>query len=181
MNDTQYADQVVACFEHHSQAEQAVQQLAKAGQDMKNLSIVGRDYHTEEVAVGYVNTGDKMLAWGKFGAFWGSIWGILFGSAVLIVPGVGTVLVGGWIVAAVVAALEGAVIGGGLGAVGGALSSVGVPKDSIIAFESAIKAGKFLVIVRGTPTEVTQAQAILKGLGAEDMTVTHNQELVGMI
>ena len=48
---------------------------------MKKLSIVGRDYHTDEHVVGYYNTGDRMKVWGKAGAFWGGLWGFLFGSA----------------------------------------------------------------------------------------------------
>ena len=42
---------------------------------MKMLSIVGKDYHTEEHVVGYYTTGDRMLYWGKPGAFWGGFWG----------------------------------------------------------------------------------------------------------
>ena len=38
---------------------------------MNQLSIVGRDYHTEEHVVGYYNAGDRMKYWGKLGAFWG--------------------------------------------------------------------------------------------------------------
>ena len=32
---------------------------------MKKLSIVGRDYHTDENVVGYYNTGDRMKYWGE--------------------------------------------------------------------------------------------------------------------
>ena len=38
----------VARFPDHAQAETAVKALAQAGFDMKQLSIVGRGYHTEE-------------------------------------------------------------------------------------------------------------------------------------
>ena len=62
---------VVAIYDSHSQAEEAVKELQRSGIDMKKLSIVGRDYHTEEQVVGYYNTGDRMKAWGKLGAFWG--------------------------------------------------------------------------------------------------------------
>ena len=68
-------------YDSHEKAENAVKELQKAGFDMKKLSILGRDYHTEEHVVGYYNTGDRMKAWGKIGAFWGSIWGLLFGAA----------------------------------------------------------------------------------------------------
>jgi hypothetical protein len=72
---------VVAVFDSHDQAERAIRQLQQDGFDMKKLSIVGKDYHTEEHVVGYYTTGDRMLYWGKLGAFWGGFWGLLLGSA----------------------------------------------------------------------------------------------------
>ena len=93
---------VVAIFASHNQAEDAVRELQKDGFDMKKLSIVGKDYHTDEHVVGYYNTGDRMMYWGKLGAFWGGFWGLLFGSAFFWVPGIGQLLVAGplvmWIV-----------------------------------------------------------------------------------
>ena len=80
---------VVAIFESHDQAEDAIRELQKDGFDMKKLSIVGKDYHTEEHVVGYYTTGDRMKYWGKLGAFWGGFWGLLFGSAFFWVPGIG--------------------------------------------------------------------------------------------
>jgi hypothetical protein len=58
----------------------------KHGFDMKKLSIVGKDYHTEEHVVGFYNAGDRMKRWGKSGAFWGGFWGLLVGSAKLFPP-----------------------------------------------------------------------------------------------
>lgn len=55
----QQLNTVVALFKSHTQAEQAVKELQKAGFDMKQLSIVGREYHTEEHVVGYYNAGDR--------------------------------------------------------------------------------------------------------------------------
>ena len=97
---------VVAIFASHNQAEEAVRELQKDGFDMKKLSIVGKDYHTDEHVVGYYNTGDRMMYWGKLGAFWGGFWGLLFGSAFFWVPGIGQVLVAGPLVMWIVAALE---------------------------------------------------------------------------
>ena len=78
----------VATYSSHTAAEAAIKELQSSGFDMKKLSIVGRDYHTDEHVVGYYNTGDRMKSWGKMGAFWGWIWGLLFGSAFFLVPGV---------------------------------------------------------------------------------------------
>ena len=52
MADTNAA---VAVYDNHSEAEHAVKELQKSGFDMKKLSIVGKDYHTEENVVGYYN------------------------------------------------------------------------------------------------------------------------------
>lgn len=52
---------VVAVYGTHVEAEGAVKELERAGVDMRSLSIVGRDSHTEEQVVGYYNTGDRMM------------------------------------------------------------------------------------------------------------------------
>jgi hypothetical protein len=86
---------VVAIYESHSQAEEAVKELQRSGFDMKKMSIVGKDYHSDEHVVGYYNTGDRMKYWGKMGAFWGGVWGWLFGAAFFAIPGIGHMPSGG--------------------------------------------------------------------------------------
>jgi hypothetical protein len=66
-------------------------ELHKSGFDMKKLSIVGQGYHTEGSVVGYYNTGNRMKHWGKYGTFWGGLWGLLIGAAFFLVPGFGPV------------------------------------------------------------------------------------------
>ena len=153
---------VVAIYDTHSQAEEAVKELQRSGFDMKKMSIVGRDYHTDEHVVGYYNTGDRMKYWGKLGAFWGGIWGLLFGAAFFAIPGIGPVLVAGPLVAWIVGALEGAVVVGGLSALGAGLYSIGIPKDSVVKYELALKSDKFLVLAHGTADEVAKAKDIIQ-------------------
>jgi len=111
----------IAVYDNHSEAEDAVRELQKSGFDMKKLSVVGKDYHTDEHVVGYYNAGDRMKYWGKQGAFWGGFWGLLFGAGFFWVPGIGPLLVGGPLVAWLVAGLEDAVLVGGLSALGAGL------------------------------------------------------------
>ncbi|WP_052090851.1 hypothetical protein [Desulfosporosinus sp. HMP52] len=92
---------------------------------MKKLSVVGKDFQTEEHVVGYYNTGDRVKYWGKLGAFWGGLWGLLIWTAFLFIPGVGSLVVGGPLVVWIVGALEGAAVLGGLNAIGAALHSIG--------------------------------------------------------
>jgi len=150
---------VVALYNTHKEAEEAVRELQKSGFDMQKLSIVGKDYYTEEEVVGYYTTGDRMKAWGKKGAFWGGLWGLLFGSAFFVIPGIGPLLAAGPLVGWIVGALEGAAVVGGLSALGAGLCSLGIPKDSVIEYETEIKAGKFVVITHGSFDEVSKAQA----------------------
>ena len=161
MTDT---NAVVAVYANHSAAEDAVKELQKSGFDMKKLSVVGKDYHTDEQVVGYYNAGDRMKYWGKWGAFWGGFWGLLFGAAFFWVPAIGPVLAGGPLVALIVAGLENAVVVGGLSAIGAGLYSIGIPKDSIVTYETAIKAGEYLVVAHGTSAEAVKAKNILSAL-----------------
>jgi len=167
---------VVAIFESHTQAEDAVRELQKSGFDMKKLSIVGKEYHTDEHVVGYYNTGDRMLYWGKLGAFWGGLWGMLFGSAFFFVPGVGPLLVAGPLVMWIVGALEGAVVTGGITALGAGLYSIGIPKNSIVQYETEVKNGKLLLVVHGTTEEVNRAKDLLDQSKA-NLTAVHGEEL----
>jgi hypothetical protein len=138
-------------------------------QRLKKLSIVGRDYHTDEHVVGYYNTGDRMKYGGKMGAFWGGIWGWLFGAAFFLIPGLGPLLVAGPLVGWIVGALEGAIVVGGLSAIGAGLYSLGIPKDSILLYETALKTGKFVLIANASVDEITRAKEILNRTKPETM------------
>ena len=170
---------LVGIFANHEDAEAAIKELQLSGYDMKKLSVVGKEYQTEENVVGYYNTGDRIAAWGKFGLLWGSLWGFLFGSAFFIIPGMGAVMVGGPLVSWIIGVLETALVTGGLTAIGGALASIGIPKDSVIQYETALKANKFMLIVHGTMQEVEKAKIILMQNKAEEATV-HQHPLKNM-
>ncbi len=166
---------VVAVYRTHAEADQAVKELQSGGFDMRKLSIVGKGYHTDEHAVGYYNTGDRMKYWGKVGAFWGGFWGLLFGSAFFMIPGLGPVLAAGPVVAWIVAGLEGAVEVGALGALGAGLYSIGIPKDSVVKYEAALKTDQFLLIANGTAAEVAKAKEIIDSTHPA-MCSTHSGE-----
>ena len=167
------SNSIVAVYPTHLAAEASVKELQHSSFDMKKLSIVGRDYHTDEHVVGYYNVGDRMKHWGKIGAFWGWIWGCLFGSAFFFIPGIGPLLIAGPLVGWLVGALESAVVVGGLSALGAGLYGLGIPKDSILRYETALKTDKFIVIVHGSSDETTRAKEILNRTNPE--TLEHHQ------
>jgi uncharacterized membrane protein len=162
---------LVEMFDTHEPAEVAVKELQKSGFDMKKLSIIAKNYESDQNVLGFYNTGDRAKTWGKFGGLWGGLMGLLFGTGVFLVPGVGPVVVAGHFLSVLVATLEGAAVFGGLSAIGGALASLGIPRDTILKYETELKAGKFLLVVHGTAADVIQAKDILRSSGAKTKDV----------
>jgi hypothetical protein len=71
------------------------------------------------------------------------------------------VVIVGYLGAVAVTAIESAVVAGGVSAIGAAIYSIGIPKDSVLRYETAVKADGFLVMVHGDAAEVDRARAIL--------------------
>jgi len=181
---TTKTNSVVAVFASHVQAEKAIRELQNDGFNMKQLSIVGKDIHTEEHVVGYYTSCDRMTYWGTQGALWGGFWGglwtLLLGSAFFWVPGVGPLLVAGPLVMWIVGAAEGAVVLGSLTALGAGLYSIGIPKNSVVQYETEVKNGKLLLVAHGTADEVERARNILDQTQAETTTVHAERATVGV-
>ena len=157
-------DTVAAVFPDHLAAEAAVKALTAAGVPLKAISIVGKGYRTEETMTGFYTIGDRLRFWGSRGAFWGGLWTVFFGGVFLTIPATGPVILLGYLAAAAISAVEGAVMAGGLSALGGALASIGIPRDSVLLYEAAIAADEFLVMAHGTAGDMAQAESLLRGL-----------------
>ena len=154
-------DTVIAVFADHPAAEAAVKMLADSGFEMKNLSVVGKGYHSEEKVIGFYSAGDRIKFWGTRGAFWGGFWGLFLGGLFMTVPVVGHVIVLGYLASVAISGLETAAMVGGLSALGAALYGIGVPKDSVVEYETALKADAFLVMAHGSAAEMARARTIL--------------------
>ena len=160
-------DAIVAVYGTHEGAERAVRALERTGFDMRRLSIVGRGYHTDEQVVGFYNTGDRVRYWGKLGAFWGALSGVLFGSAMLFVPVFGHIVILGPLVSALANGVVGSALTGGVSALGAALYGVGIPRNSVVEYESAVHADRYLLVAHGSADEVRVAREHLAETGAE--------------
>lgn len=157
---------VIATYDTHEQAEDAIRELNRSGFEMKQLSMVGRGYRSEENPVGFYTVGDRMKTWGGVGAFWGALWGILFGPAFFWLPEIGLLGVAGPFIHVLLSALGGAAVAGGISALGVALATIGVPKDAILKYERSVRAARYLLIAHGSQAEVEQARAIIARTGA---------------
>lgn len=151
----------IGIYKTHTEAENGIKELQRAGFNMKEIPIVGKGYHAEEQATGFYHTRDRVKCWGKWGAFWGGIWGIFFGWVFFWIYGIEPLIAARPLVSTILAGLEGAAAMGGLTALGATLHSIGIPEACIVAYETAIKTEKFLLIVHGTQNQVTRAKEIM--------------------
>jgi hypothetical protein len=158
---------VIAVYPDHEAAEGAVKLLTREGIPMSNLSIVGRDFQVSEKPVGFVTPGYFAKEGAATGAWVGGLFGMLMGAAFLVLPGVGPMVAAGPLVGALLGGLEGALAGAAFGALSGALIGWGVPKKEALVYETEVKAGKFLVIVRGDAETIARAKALLESGNAE--------------
>lgn len=174
-------DSIIAVFKDHDSADTAIKNLAAAGFSMANLSLVGRGYHSEEKVIGFYNAGDRIKFWGSRGAFWGGFWGLFFSGAVLSVPVAGQVIVLGGIAAVLASVVEGAIVLGGMSGLAAALYSLGVPRNSIIDYEVAIKADDMIVMAHGSTEEINQAKRILHAINPSRLDVHSGEGAKGLV
>jgi hypothetical protein len=167
-------DVVIATFPDHPTADAAIRKLIASGFKPVNLSVAGKAGHPDSSVTGISSMGDRVRIWGIRGAFWGGLWGLLFGGLFLTLPVVGNLIVLGILVSTLVSILEDAAIVGGLGALGAALFSLGVPSEKLPLYEADVSAGKLLVMAHGSAADVAGARKILEAT-APDHLDTHSK------
>jgi len=64
-----------------------------------------------------------------------------------------------------------------LGALGAGLYSIGIPKDSIVKYETALKTDQFVLIAHGTAAEVAKAKDIIETTHPAELNM-HSGEAV---
>jgi hypothetical protein len=171
---------VVAIYGSHIEAENAVKELQRAGFDMSKLSVACKTSHDARQVVGYYNLGGQMKYWGRFDEFWGSIWSVLAGAAFFRIPGIGPIVAGGPLVSWVAAALEGTTFVEGLSLFGAALYSAGIPRISVVRYETAIRANKLVLLAFGTPEETRKAKEIIAATNSTELILHGRHDTAAM-
>ena len=142
---------------------------------MQDLSIIGKDFQEVEQPLGFVTPGTVAGEGARVGAWTGGIFGLLLGAAFLVLPGVGAVVIAGPLAAALLGGVEGALAGAAFGGLTGALVGLGVSKDKAIRYESQVKAGNFLVTLRGDESQIERARSLFTAGKAETTEVVQPQ------
>ena len=114
----------VAVYRHHTDAEDAVHRLERAGIPMQKISIIGRNFELREDVQGYYRPSDAALEGAGFGAWMGGLFGLLMGFGMFVFPIAGTLIVLG----PLAGMIAGAVSGAGFGRAGQWPHGLGHPK-----------------------------------------------------
>ena len=153
-------DTVIAVFSDHNTAEAALKKLTAGGFEMKNVSVVGKGFTAREKS----SASTAPAIGSGFGAGEGRSGAVSGACSLAAVHGPFR----SWAMSSCSdiwppwqsppsRALSWV---GGLGALGAPLYSIGVPKDSVIRYEAAVKADGSLVMAHGTAAERARAKAI---------------------
>ncbi len=146
----------VAIYETHAKAIEALEILKEANFPMEKTSLVGQAEIIDD-HVHVKSTEDIKIKTTALGVAATSTLGLLAGMGIFAIPGLGFIYGAGALVGAIAGAEIG-LVGSGLFSV---LTSIGLPKESVVKYEQHIVEGKFLVIVNGSLEEIEHAEHIL--------------------
>ncbi len=155
------ARSIVGLFNSRAEAEAAIGDLIESGFDSSRIGILLQDRgQTREVVAEYgTRSGETAAAGGIVG---GTAGALMAATGALVIPGLGPFIAGG-IVAAVLGAGGGALIGGLLG--------LGIPEEEATYYQEQVGAGRAMVTVDAQGRD-DEARAIMLRNGADDRVPT---------
>ena len=156
-------DCVVAVFDSPSDAHRAVTDLQELGYSSKDVSLITRGKESELDATNPIDQGDQMEKNAAVGAAAGATLGLLAGSALFIIPGIGPVVFAG--------AMASGITGGLVGGIVGAMSGWGIKPDHIRHYEQEVRDGKTLIVVTGGARRLAEAQSLLQETPAQKVNL----------
>lgn len=170
---------VMGIFTNRPNAEDAISKLIDNGYKPENISIITKDgdQTTTTVESKSDQVAEGTVSGATTGGVVGGLAGLLVGIGLFTIPGLGAVLIGGPIAAALgitggaAVAVQGALTGALAGGLVGGLVSLGAPQEVAEVYERRVKEGAVLLAVPGEVGENTEIRAILNKYGAEEVRV----------
>lgn len=151
----------VLLYSNQQATEQGIEELHTQTFNMETVSVLGKGFQNDERAIGLYTSGEQLRFSGVQTTLWQKLWTQLSGASFFWLADFGPLAVAGPIIRLLVEGQESIEVGGGFTALGEALFSMGIPRDSIVDYETAVKAGKILLIVHGARSDVEHACHIL--------------------
>ena len=159
---------VIAILKDRIQAEEAYSMLEREGLPMEQISILGKGYKTAD-EFGFIDPSQQGKKQAKLMSFWLVPFGFVAGYAFnlstqyMLIPSIGALgnhLLGG-VFGAIAAAMGSFFVGGGVG--------LALGSGDALPYRNRLKAGKYLVVVKGAPNLTNKATRILKQANPENL------------
>ena len=154
---------VVGIFKTRADAEAAVTRLRNLGFDELSISVAAPEpgdvegVDAPDTAAAPTNHTEDNAAVGAIsGAAVGTIVGVLVAGSTFVLPGLGTLLVGG----PLAAALAGAGVGAASGGLLGALTGSGIPEAEAQEYANQVQAGNAIVVVHSDENRAGDVRAV---------------------
>ena len=157
---------VVGLFDTQDAARDAIRRLQIAGISADHLGVAMKDGVAGEALATDAGVGDLSSEGATAGAVSGAGVGALVGLALVgssfLLPGVGTILIGG----PIAAALTGAGVGAATGGLVGGLVGAGIPEHEAEHYATGLERGHIIVTVQATDAQAPTARRILDEEGS---------------
>lgn len=150
---------VVGLFDRYSDAQAVANDLAAAGVDRNNISVVANNTtgeYTEHVETDGAGVGATT------GTVVGGTLGVLAGLGAIAIPGIGPVIAAG----PLLAGLAGAGVGALAGGIVGALVDAGIPEEEAHYYYEGVRRGGTLVTAAVNDMDADNAANIMNRHGA---------------
>jgi hypothetical protein len=165
---------ITAVFEERAQIDIVIRQLLDRGISREDISVMGKNFHSETRISGFLTKRDIILGGlkqgGIFGSLFGSVLGLLSGVGVLFVPFVGTLVAAGPIGAILLGAAGGAIAGSAGAGLASTFMVLGMPEDKATLYQTRVEAGEYLVMVEVPTTQADEVQSLLEREGGRELS-----------
>ena len=164
---------IAAVFDDPDSAKGLVERLIEEDFPMDQISLLHRagGEGDDFLGIAYTDERERIKVWGKYGALWGAVGGLLAGATgLLLIPGVGALLVVGPLLDIIAGATIGTGVMAGAAVVTRltiALRRMGMPEDKLQALHQAIMDGKTVLILHCGADDPVMWQQRIKWHGAE--------------
>jgi hypothetical protein len=159
--------ELIATCKNHKDVVKALNTLLDSGISREFITVLGKGFEDFEVE----KENEDIAFWGKIGAGWGAIVGLLVGAAVSFVPGFGPIVGAGPLISSLAGALGGAAVSGSVTALVAWMVDLGIEEEEALHYQELLKKGHYLIIIEGKPA--LEAKKILNNLNiCEVKTIT---------
>ncbi len=177
MRGTPDSQMILGLFDTVEHAEQAVRNLEEAGFERQHINLLAQEEAVKSLVEDQrADAAKESAAAGAVGGgAVGGLIGLVAGASTAIIMGVGTVLTGGALAAAIGITAAGAGIGASYGGIFGALMGWGVSEGDVQHFVEGVRDGKILVAVETERNRSELATSIMRDAGASYVS-THQEK-----